>query len=88
MSPFAQVTEVDHEGAVANELTEDQIGSPERLKDRQHPSERGRWHTLPDRRDIPSPCHGRLAYSRSEETIASCYNQSLLGAQHHCWGCA
>lgn len=80
MSPFAQVTEVDHGGAVAEELTEDQIGSPERLRDYQHPPARADGRRLPDGRDIPSPCYGRFAYSRSEETIASCHNQTFLDA--------
>jgi len=31
MSPLAQVTEVDQEGGVGEEVTEDHCGSPERL---------------------------------------------------------
>jgi hypothetical protein len=32
MSPFCQDTDVDHEGAVGDEVTADQLGSPERLQ--------------------------------------------------------
>jgi hypothetical protein len=32
MSPFCQDTEVDHEGAVGEDVTADQFGSPERLQ--------------------------------------------------------
>jgi hypothetical protein len=32
MSPLAQVTEVDQEGAVGDDVTEDHVGSPERLQ--------------------------------------------------------
>jgi hypothetical protein len=32
MSPFFQDTEVDHEGAVEEDVTADQFGSPERLQ--------------------------------------------------------
>jgi hypothetical protein len=31
MLPFVQVTDVDHDGAVFEEVTVDQVGSPERL---------------------------------------------------------
>jgi hypothetical protein len=33
MSPLAQVTDVDQGGALGEEVTEDQVGSPERLQD-------------------------------------------------------
>lgn len=48
MSPFAQVTDVDHGGAVGEEVTEDHTGSPERLRDRQHPFEMVNGNYLPD----------------------------------------
>jgi hypothetical protein len=31
MSPFVHVTDVDHDGVVFEEVTADQVGSPERL---------------------------------------------------------
>lgn len=31
ISPFAHVTDVDHVGGVFSEVTEDHVGSPERL---------------------------------------------------------
>ena len=32
MSPLAQLTEVDHGGAMDDDVTEDHVGSPERLQ--------------------------------------------------------
>ena len=32
MSPFVQLTDVDHDGEVFEEVTADQVGSPERLR--------------------------------------------------------
>lgn len=36
MSPLAHVTEVDQGGGVEDEVTDDQLGSPERLVENQY----------------------------------------------------
>ena len=78
MSPLAQVTEVDHGGAVGEEVTEDHIGSPERLTEHQQGFMWAGESIVPDRGDIPSPRYCRLAYSRSKEAIASSHNEAFF----------
>lgn len=83
MSPLAQSTELAHGGGVDDDVTEGQLGSPDRLRGVSEVNELGEWHELPYGRDIPSSPNSGLADSGTQEAVPTCYHNSSLQCLCH-----
>ena len=83
MSPFAQVTEVDHDGGLGDEVTEDQDGSPERLRLSGNRVAYSEGVGIRYRGHVPAAGHGRLANAGAEKAAAACNDEALFGGLSH-----
>jgi hypothetical protein len=63
MSALFQVTDFAHVGVSGEEVTEDQVGSPERLLLRQNSLDEENKRVLPNRCNIPTSCYCCFTYS-------------------------
>lgn len=94
MSARSQVTLCDQGGGSGEAVTEDQIGSPERLERfgvldqaivvcRNDNSQKDCWeelfHNVPDGGDIPAPFNSGFTYPRPQEAIAATDDYFLDG---------
>ena len=85
MSAFAHVTEVDQGGAVEDEVTDDHVGSPERLEVSQvsKPLESSESLVEPERSHIPTTGNSGFAYPGAQKAISSSDDDFLLSSLSH-----